>query len=458
MKVKISSKTKGIFVSKNYLLTKILIVTLAVAIFYLRDRQSLGIPNFYAEDGTVIYNAIYNSNPLKVLATGFNGYLIVGQYLLGYISVGLNYIFGGDLVNLPLITGWVSILFLGVTASLPFILFRRNLGTILSLILVILTALVPMFSSDYAIIGTLGNLKFAFLYIAFMLVVYRQINARTLSRKGLLTVDSLLLLCVFTNVTVAFLIPFTALPYVNEYIKAIRKKKLDISYQAITSFALSCVAFTYIGIALLKGIPEIPGYLDGPFNKAAIFPIIDRSVFYAFTYMFSSVYNSYFVSLLTLFSVIFLVSCYIRQKNDRIFIITAVFFVMLGTGLFILNRPGVGDYYLTYMHKGGPDQFFYAKDMIIIFSVGWILRARINKIINRNTLVVGAVLTLYLLLAIPYGSSYGGSTVVFRGLKPIKYNIDKACREYATKDKVIIQIYPSVYWQWTVDKDLACKY
>lgn len=443
---------------QHHLIMSFVVILGATVIFGLRNQLAFSLPNFYAEDATVLFQNIYSHNPLQVLLTAFNGYLIVGQYLLAYVAVAVNFLLGNDLANLPIVTAIVSCAFLGLAASLPFLLFRRNLGTPLSLVLVLLLAFIPLKSYDYAIIGTISNLKFVFLYIAFMLVVYRAVAANRSLRRTVI-IDVLLLICTLTNATVAFLLPFTVLPYLPQWWRAIRSRQLfsKFTYSSISALVLSTLGLLYAAAAVLKGIPKIPGYLDGPFNPQAALPIFDRSTYYGLAYPFTISWNDWFVGGLLLITV--LMALYlIWRRGERAYVIAAASWaIFLGTGLFIFNRPGIGDYYLSYGHKGGPDQFFFAQNMIFIFALGWLARDFVRRFSVRAWSIVAIGTALYLLVAIPFGTSYGGSAVVFKEMKTIDFNITKACNQYKNQEDVIIQIYPTTYWQWKVDKDIACN-
>jgi len=435
-------------------LTAVGVVLLATGIFVVRDWSFFRMPNFMVEDATVLFSDVYTRNPIGAVLNAFNGYLIVGQYLLAYVAVGANLLIGGHLTSLPVVTALVACTSLGVAASLPFLLFRKELGVWLALALVAFTALVPMYSYDYAIIGSLSNLKFLFLYIAFMFILFRF---KALKPWQYLIVDWLLLLCVLTDAPVAFLVPFVLLPYVRKW-RDYLTLKLSRKYLPVYSgLALVVISALYVVATVVHGIPKMPGYMDAPFQAQSLLPVVDRSTFYAWLYPITSEINSYFVVGLLLIAGAGAVIIWKRLPRERVILAFAIWALVISTGLLVANRPGIGLYYLTYDHKGGPDQFFYAQNMIIIFVTGWLLRNYLQKLNlrGRSWIVAGAV--VYLALAIPHGTSFGGSSIVYKDMRPIDYNLAKACREYADKPEVIIQIYPNTYWQWQVKKNIACK-
>lgn len=428
-------------------------------VFALRNISTFTLANFYAEDATVLFENIYTKDVFHTLLSAFNGYLIVGQYLLAYIAAGINLLIGNNLESLPIVTAAVSCAFLGMVASLPFLLFREQLGPRLAVLTGLLTALVPLKSYDYAIIGTISNLKFVFLYVAALLVIYRLVNKGMSIRKALI-IDSLLLLCALTNATVAFLLPLVLLTYVPYWTKAIKNsrwKLVNVDAQQISAVILVTLAVLYTAVAVLKGIPKIPGYLEGPFDWHSTLVLADRSLSFALLYPITASFNNYFVA--ALLGVIFLGGVWLfwKRKGDRYIIAVSFWAIFLGTVLFAINRPGIGALYLTYGHKGGPDQFFFAQNMIFIFLLAWVIRGVVKYFKLWHYLWASVFVVLYLLLALPHGSSFGESRIVYQQMGPIGPNVEKACAQYANEDKVILQIYPTTYWQWRVDTDFACR-
>lgn len=448
----------GSWLSKYHLLFWLLIVAVSSVIFALRNPAAFTIPNFYAEDATIFYQNVFSYNPFQVLLTPFNGYLVVGQYMVAYIAATINLFFGNDINDLAVVTAAISCLFLGTVVSLPYLLFRRRLGTGLALLIVLLSVVVPMQSFDYAIIGTIGNLKFAFLYIAFLLIIYR-VHTKQISLRRLLLIDASIMICVLTNVTVVLLLPLLLWPYLPTLWRLVTSWRLPtLNYRLVAVIVMLALSATYVVLALIKGIPAMPGYLDGPFKPAAILPIADRSTFYALTYPFTAALNGKAVVTLGIVTVVGLLWLIRRRPDLRFAVLASGWAIAAGTGLFVANRPGVGDFFLTFGHKGGPDQFFYAQNLVFIFALGWLLKDRIACFSRTAWTFTVLGLAIYFLIAVPVGTSFGRSSVVYENMRTIDYNVKKACRQYSKQDIVPVQIYPTPYWQWQVKRSLACDY
>ena len=84
-------------ISKKYprlssLLVFIITVSVVSYIFYIRFPNNLLHPNFYAEDGKDYMANILNNGFLTSLFHTFNGYFIVGIYLLMGVAYAINFI------------------------------------------------------------------------------------------------------------------------------------------------------------------------------------------------------------------------------------------------------------------------------------------------------------------------------------------------------------------------------
>jgi len=423
----------------------------ATLIFYVRNREALSLPNFYAEDGTIIFDNILSKNPLAAITTLFNGYLVIGQYLVAYGGYVLNAVTGGSVADLAKYTAVASYVFLGTSVSLPFVLFRRQLGAWLALLLVLVSACVPMTNSSFAIIGTIGNLKFMFVYIAFLLILYRNLHYQN---RRAYVIDALVLVCVLTNVTVAFLLPFALWPYRKSLLGIVQRRKLHLVAQnpiLVSLLVLMVLTASYIIFVYLHGIPPLPGYLSDPYQKVATLPIIDRATTYSWFYPITDTFRAKIViGILAITAVVM----FGYAKASRFVVMFALWSIAIATGLFVANRTGVSAYFLNYQHHGGPDQFFYAQNLIFIFLTFWIARNQFKKWTVLTRGVCSAVLLLFLIWAFPFGTTFGQARNVYQGLGTARQDVTAACRVPGAE--VHVQIYPSSAWKWTAPRSEIC--
>ena len=442
------------------LIAAIGLVMLTSLIFAYRYQAALSMPNFYAEDGTVFLKNIIDHNIIGATLTAFNGYLVVGQYMVMDAAYATYSILGLSFTKLPLLIAICSCLFLGLTASLPFILFRRELGWVVAIVTSILLAFTPMPGSDYAIIGTIGNLKFAFLFWATLLIIYRNIHYKN-TVKTVIT-DCLLLLCVLTNGPVVVLLPFILWPYRKEIIGLVKNKRLERGFfkrtDVISAFVLAFISALYLAVVYLKGIPVLQDYLNGPYNMAATDNIIYRVTVYSWLYPLSQFHE--FITALPR-SVIGLIVVgllalllgwvyFINKRGKRVFSF-GLFAIAVSTLAFVATRPGIGDYMLEYIKF--PDQFFYTQSLIFVFITMWVIAPYIKSRGRQIALVVAAV--IFICISARSGSSWGENAAVYQQRGNIYDNTYNACHN--GKEQVTIPVYPTEIWNITVDRDLACK-
>ena len=143
-------------------------------IFFMRFPNNFYEPNFYAEDGSIFLLNIERYGFMGALLTTFNGYYVFGMYLLEGIGYVINLLTFGHFIDLARSFAITSYLFLGAVCALPILLFKNKWGFLTTFLVFILSVFIPMPGYDYAIIGTIGNLKFIFVYLAFLLMIYRD--------------------------------------------------------------------------------------------------------------------------------------------------------------------------------------------------------------------------------------------------------------------------------------------
>ncbi len=443
-------KREDLLTGKRGILVGILVVLLSSTVFACRYLPAFTEPNFYAEDGTVFVQTVYKENPVKTLVTPFNGYLVVGQYALAELAVDATGFLGLPFSSTPLMIAIVSCVFLGLTVSLPFIFLRRNIGTWSALALVVLGSLVPLPGSDYAVIGTLGNLKFAFLYWAFVLVLFRYWNAH--SPKRVILADTLLLLSVLTYAPAAALLPVAVIPYAKDSLNAIKKKQFRyfLRPEIVSLLVLAALSFLYLVVVYVHGIPKLPGYLDAPYNVLASVKILFRSTLYAVLFFITPILRDS-IALLLLAAV-----CYfgLRDKRSRWIFLFALWAIAVGTVSFVMNRPGVSEYLLKYGKS--PDQFFYAQSFVFMFAIVWMIAPYAKKLKNFAMPVVITVLIVFAGLSLWVGGSGGKNDQIYNHLGTIQQNTGKACVS-TSGSMVTIQIYPTEIWKWQLPRDRVCR-
>lgn len=428
----------------------ILLIVLLSVIVALRYKAALSVPNFYAEDGTVFLQNILDKGMLGATLTAFNGYLVVGQYLVLDIAYGVYSLFGLHFSSLPLLIAAASCLFLGLTASLPFILFRKEMGWAVALITSVLLAFTPLYGSDYAVIGTIGNLKFAFLFWAVLFVIYRNINYRN-SKKTILS-DVILLICVLTNGPVVAVLPYILWPYRRDLKAMVASRSITKGflkrYDVVSGLLLAAISLVYLAVVYFKGIPKIANYLDGPYVWRATDNLVYRVTEYGWFYPISKSMSAISVAV-TLVIILALALWLNRQR--RVVFLFGIYAIAIGTLAFVVTRPGIGNYLLLY--EKFPDQFFYAQTMIFVFITMWIIAPYVRT--KRQQILAFGIVVLYLAVSAPFASSYGMNRLLYSQRPDIYQAISQSCQQKA--GKVTIKIYPTPLWNLTVERSVACE-
>lgn len=408
-------------------------------IFYRRFPSNYNNPNFYAEDGWVFADNIIDRGFLSAVFTPFNGYFVSGLYVLTAFGQAINHIFfGGDFVQLARSFAIISYLFLGFMAALPLVLFRRYLPIISLILLSLFITFVPLREYDYAILGTLGNLKFAFIYLGFVLLVYRHLMPNV--SKKVFLVDLGILICAYTNITVYAFMPFALLRY-TPYFKnmTVKWRSLLIDRSFISLFMLGVALLPQLIYVKLHGIPELVGYLDGPFNiHRGVEIFVSRSYIYPFIYPANALMNDVLVIIITALVFTFLLWFAKRARTITIFGLIAI---AIGTGLFVIKRTGVSDLFYGYKNSG-PDQFFYAQNWIFYFVVLFAASEIFKK--SKRYVCVTAILlaTVVLIITIPKAGSYGSQDFMQNSVGNIYLNAKEACLR-TNSGTVDLDIYPS---------------
>lgn len=444
-------KVAALVRSNKHVIVSLVGILVASIIFYLRVPIAFDMPNFYAEDGSTFLRNILEYGPLLGPVQPFNGYLVVGQYLLVDVAYIAYFLFDLSFYTLPKLLAVVSYIFLGLTAMLPYILFRKQMGTISTLLTAVFVCFVPLPAADYAVVGTIGNLKFLFMYWALLFVVYRNLNYKELHKT--IIADVVLLLCVLTNGPTIALLPLIGLPYVPAFKRAMKKRQYAQIFQNKTlvgAFVVCVLAAAYVTTVVLNGIPKLPGYLDEPYINDATVKLMYASTLKAWIYPFYQHLSDMSVVLSGL-AVTGLV--YRFGKARRLEFTMGIYAIFIASVSFVATRPGVS-HYMTEYTSLMPDQFFYAQTIIFIFICCWVVSPYIKT--NYAKYWAVGISAVYLLLAAPYGISDGTYKQMYLGIGSAYDNTQRLCA-VSNSTVVKLPIYPNDKWFYKVDKEDACS-
>jgi hypothetical protein len=369
----INLRRRSVFVLFIYLL---LVAAVALVLFW-RFPNNVTAPNFYGEDGSVYLQSILNHGWLRGAFETFNGYFIIGLYLLCGLGWLINALFlGGAFLTLPVGFALSAIAFMAAVIALPYLLFRRAFGWLPTTLVVVFGALMPLPQSPHIVIGTIGNDKWIFLYLAFLLVLYRVTNHRRLHWPTLLAIDAGILISAYTNSTVYFLAPLAFWPYAVEfwqrrhiikpldYLRRVWRDQEFISMAGL--YVLLLPQIVYIAT---HGIPKLAGYLDTPFRMSrAIELFVNRTYLFGVTHLINGHVDD--VGAVMLFGLLLFLAWKELKGSARLAFWFGVYAAGMASLLFTINRPGVTDFFLGYKPGGsGPDQFFYAQTLVMYLPI-----------------------------------------------------------------------------------------
>lgn len=423
-------------------------------IFFLRSPNNFTSPNFYAEDGIDFLTDIITHGFINALIIPFNGYFIIGLYLIGDLAMLIDQIFfGGEYIHLPKSIALASYIFLGFCAALPILTLHRILKPAYLALVVFGLTFVAMPLNDNVVIGTLGNLKFAFAFIAILLIAKRWTLAR--NSKLIPILDIGILLCAYTTATVYLIMPFYLLcdglrpRQLIQWRDTWRNRNISL-FSALGVGVILCIQIIYV---IINGIPKIPGYLDSPFDYSKTIEIfLARSTLFGLMPMAYRYLNDI---LAVVAGLMLIAGIAWSAKGRQLALAILCVYTALGASiLFLMNRPGLSGLFQHYKWSG-PDQFFYAQTMMTVLLGGVLLQAISSKLSWK-----GWKMTLYasafLLLAvnIPTNSFYGRDKSWETAIGTIYTEAKAACK--TSDDTLRLDSYPVQPWHVIVHRSAVC--
>jgi hypothetical protein len=424
---------------------------LAIAVLaYFRYPTYLQQPNFYAEDGSVFAANILNHGFLHALFTMFTGYLVVGIYLLEGVGFLINHLFlGGSTTTLPTALGITSYIFWGFLCTLPILLFWNTVKHRAWLVVLAVTlSLLPLPGSNYAILGTIGNYKFAFLFIAFLLCIKRAQVLK--NRAAIYAIDALFVICALTNASAYLLVPVIALSYLPKQKQSVRLCiRRVVRDRTFLSFVGACILLVsqLIYIVLQGGISKMPGYLDQAYQwPKTVEVIIHRTILFPFDFVFMKHLNDIAV---VLGAAILVYTLYhFAQRTERHTVSIGLYAILSSTILFVSQRTGVTAYFSHYQ-ASGPDQFFYTQNMIILFVAFWIVANGVQqkkswRSSNSQQTYRRIFIILLALLPIAFitHNDFNRSSLMNRSIGSFPYAVQQTCKLPNNHNRLSVPVYP----------------
>lgn len=455
-------KTVDVYIQSHPLMVTLvgfcLLIIAGAVVYYLRYPFAYTSSNFYAEDGKIFMANLIEKGPLLGSIELFNGYLIIGQYFVAIGAQVINAIAGDGFETLAKAVSVSSYLFFGTVCALPWLLFRQKLGTILSLIVVGVLWATPLGAYDYAVIGTIGNLKFAFLFIAVLLVIYRNDISLCKQKWQFGLVDVALVVCFLTNIVALGLLPLLLLRYRKEIVDIIRRKvkllETVLRFDILSLMLVVLLGIVYVLFVYINGVPEHPGYLDGPLDESSLIALLYRGSTYALFFPLNYLFNDIYV----IITFIAAAAVILYSRNILTTTLTLTYAMLINVIGFVANRPGVAELFSSYNDDAWPGLFFYAGTMMFIVGAAFILNRSFNSLSLKKKLVSLASVTFLTILVLPASGVSIRDPYQNGVVRPtLASEVTRVCSiPFGADAKTTIGVYPTNEWVMSVEPDKIC--
>ncbi|MBD1878302.1 hypothetical protein NC997_06435 [Trichocoleus sp. DQ-A2] len=440
-------------------------------IFFFRNPDPFINPVFYAEDGHDYVGPILTQGFWSTLFTPHINYYVFGNVILAGIAIKIsNILYPDNLLYIPQSIALVSYIFYGLVATLPLLLLGDWIRLPYLIALALVSSFFPLHDADAEVLGRVSNVGYSFVYIAFVLIVYRLFCMKR--SRFILLVDFIILICAGTNPVVYLLIPVIYIPYLKQLL--IEKKSLKFIFKtpaflsAVILGFLALFKIVYITLNFgMTGTKPTGHFLDSPFILGnAIEMLIARSMLHPIIYSIYEKFND-FVAILV-FIVIIIAASLASTKANRWLFVFGFYSLLSFTIIAAVFRPGLSalfnNYTLTGLHR-----YYYGQNLLAIFLIVlWFhdMALRIKKNLLRQALMV-VMLTIFM-TGWRDLSTYGNPAYPMREIGNFEQSLIVALKERRfvdirgipdSKGRFLeVPIYPRTStWKMVIPKELAEK-
>jgi hypothetical protein len=332
----------------------------AFVVFFIRGPAAYLHPILYTEDG-VWTSLIYRRGFWHALFHARQDYHVVGNILgLGLGMRACEQFCAGNVLELPRCYAIVSYLFFAVTVSLPVLLLRKQLAPPYLLAVWLLGCFLPIGGSGMEILGRISNIGYAFVYIGFVLIWFRNCVART--RLEFASTDLGLLACVATNPICFVLLPATVWPVIVQLVGQRRPLREVIRSPGMASLAALAVCSAAVLVKPLTNEqrPNPPFPLT---TAVAVEMGVARNALFPLVW---PVYEHLSTATSLLVAVV-VIGCMARMgsRDRRMVYAAGVGLLALTSLVLVAMRPDlrrtVDDYQCTF-----PDRYYYGHNLVAV--------------------------------------------------------------------------------------------
>ncbi len=394
-------------------------------IFFFRNPDPIINPVFLAEDGSNYVGPILSYGFWESLTKARSDYLVIGNMMLSGLAVFLNWVFYRDnILHIPHFIAIVSYLFFALVATLPILLLHQRISIPYLIILALVTSFFPLGDSDFEVIGRISNIGYALVYVACLLMIYRNSFATKVWWKAVF-VDVGVLLCSLTNPIVCLISPLIYWPYLKSWRNGqVKIRHLFVDVTFLSSVVLGSILSIQIILTAI-GSSKVEGHLDSPVAFSNVIEmILGRSILYPLIYPFYKYLNDGIVIFL-LALLLWIFVRFARRSNYDLYISGGYSLVVFSLTA-LAFRPGLTGILNNYS-TSFPDRYFYGQNLfsilLLVLLIHDISLSLKSYLLRRRFVLLALVLLLY---GAGGASTYGNPANSMREIGTFEQSLVKA--------------------------------
>ncbi len=341
---------------------------IASCLCFFRNPEAWFYPLLYAEDGTSYVGPMLTTGFWHTLMTARPDYFVFGNVLLAGAAVGVNHLLhGADVTRIPHYLAIAASLFFGLVATLPIALFAQRMHWLYLVLLAFASCFMPLNGTEYEVFGRALNIGYAFAYLAFLLVAYRNFAVASLGKRVIL-IDACIYLCLSTNPVAFAIAPAIYLPYLIHLWQTRSGRSLLRQPGFMSAVGLGLILLIQGSFTTIKILSLKPGNLSGETSGFAVYKLIEmffaRSLLYPVIAPIYRHLNDGLVILLAIAVIVAIVKVAQRQQRDLYGLATYSLIVFSIAAM--LFRPGLFHYIQRYQTTF-PDRYYYGQNLLAMF-------------------------------------------------------------------------------------------
>ena len=366
------------------------LVLVGSAVIFARNPVAIVYASMYAEDG-IWTSLIYQEGGFASYLNGREDYLVVGNMMLLHIAVLINHLIFGteNITRLPEVIAAVSYGFFAVVAALPVVALKSYLSLPARLLLSFLILFLPVGPSAHEIFGRVVNVGFAFVFIAVMIILWRETFRQVAFRAQVLALDAVVLLCCATN---PIAIGITG-AYLVFRLATVRGR--SVNDWLLAAGLLPIVIVNAVGIMTVPnnqagGVVTLAGLLYTAMARPLLYPLI-FPWYGHLTHAATLVLSALLIALLT---------AGWRATPHKTGLGFVLFSVALTTLVIALQRPSYVAYLSAYA-SSYPDRYYHTQNLFVLTAVIWtadaLLRSSAMRLKAAGTAMATTLALIYAL-------------------------------------------------------------